>query len=122
MLDAFCDAILKMIEIFFSDAHMLDRFGIREMRRFGNQWNILQYICFSICLIFAFSKKKFYRGKNKCNVDAALCNHQQCFGVGMCIREEHGQFIKAKTVLHRGIPEAWGLWLQEDKLIIQLLS
>ncbi|KAH1069287.1 hypothetical protein GYH30_006765 [Glycine max] len=89
-----------MIEIFFSDAHMLDRFGIREMR----------------------SKKKFYRGKNKCNVDAALCNHQQCFGVGMCIREEHGQFIKAKTVLHRGIPEAWGLWLQEDKLIIQLLS
>jgi len=75
-----------------------------------------------LLLIFAFSKKKFYRGKNKCNVDAALCNHQQCFGVGMCIREEHGQFIKAKTVLHRGIPEAWGLWLQEDKLIIQLLS
>ncbi|KAH1077445.1 hypothetical protein GYH30_052804 [Glycine max] len=32
----------------------------------------------------------------------------------MCIRDERGQFIKAKTALHNGIPEpreaeAWGL-------------
>ena len=33
----------------------------------------------------------------KCNIDAALFSDQQCFGVGMCIRNAQGHFFKALT-------------------------
>jgi len=33
----------------------------------------------------------------KCNIDAALFSDQQCFGVGMCIRNAQAHFFKALT-------------------------
>ncbi|WJX44042.1 hypothetical protein P8452_31070 [Trifolium repens] len=63
------------------------------------------------------------RGKLKCNIDAAIFAELNRFGVGMCLRNDHGQFVKAKTRLMEGTPpaleaEAMGLrealnWLGE---------
>ena len=36
-------------------------------------------------------------GYVKCNIDAALFGDQQCFGIGMCIRNTQGRFVKALT-------------------------
>jgi len=33
----------------------------------------------------------------KCNIKATLFGDQQCFGIGMCIRNTQGQFVKALT-------------------------
>ncbi|KAJ1416432.1 Reverse transcriptase zinc-binding domain [Sesbania bispinosa] len=64
-------------------------------------------------------------GRVKCNVDAALFQHQHqhSFGIGLCVRDERGCFLKAKTIYHLGLPstqeaEAIGLlsavsWLRE---------
>jgi len=72
-------------------------------------------------------------GELKCNVDAAVVTNQNIFGIGMCIRNDHGQFVIAKTVVLvlDGVPlsqevEAWGLaeaikWIGEldfDKVSI----
>lgn len=61
-------------------------------------------------------------GTVKCNVDAALFDDNR-FGIGLCIRDYQGLFVKAKTVWFYGSPppqeaEALGLltavkWLQE---------
>ena len=53
-------------------------------------------------------------GEVKCNVDAALFKEQNCFGVGMCLRDSRGHFMKAKTRRFHGVPlpyeaEACGL-------------
>ncbi|MCH79659.1 hypothetical protein A2U01_0000412 [Trifolium medium] len=63
------------------------------------------------------------RGKLKCNIDAAIFAELNMFGVGMCLRNDTGQFVKAKTRLMEGTPppleaEAMGLrealnWLCE---------
>ncbi|RHN48105.1 hypothetical protein MtrunA17_Chr7g0260151 [Medicago truncatula] len=50
----------------------------------------------------------------KCNVDAALFGEQRCFGIGMCLRNHQGHFIKALTKWYEGTPppqeaEALGL-------------
>jgi hypothetical protein len=50
----------------------------------------------------------------KCNVDAALFKENHCFGVGMCIRDYRGHFVKANTAWFDGVPtlmeaEAWGI-------------
>jgi len=37
------------------------------------------------------------KGYLKCNLDAALFGDQQCFGIGICIRNAQGQFIKVLT-------------------------
>jgi len=37
------------------------------------------------------------KGYVKCNIDAALFSDQQCFGVGMCIRNAQGHFFKDST-------------------------
>jgi hypothetical protein len=37
-------------------------------------------------------------GEVKCNVDMAIFKDQGCYGVGMCLRDENGHFIAAKTV------------------------
>ncbi|GAU36460.1 hypothetical protein TSUD_166260 [Trifolium subterraneum] len=62
-------------------------------------------------------------GEFKCNVDAALFNEEQQFGLGMCIRGAHGTFVKARTMVFEGTPppleaEAYALkealiWLEE---------
>ncbi|KAH1136771.1 hypothetical protein GLYMA_10G046700v4 [Glycine max] len=41
--------------------------------------------------------KKPPKGKIKSNIDAAIFKQQQIFGAGICIREGHGRFLKAKT-------------------------
>ncbi|KAL2577286.1 hypothetical protein AAZV13_16G122900 [Glycine max] len=46
-------------------------------------------------------------------VDAALFKDHKCFGVGICIRDDKGAFVKAITHLSPGWPkpreaEAWG--------------
>ena len=41
----------------------------------------------------------------KCNVDAAIFKHQGCYGVGMCLGGDRGEFIKAKTVWYKGLPQ-----------------
>jgi hypothetical protein len=43
-------------------------------------------------------------GTVKYNIDAALFNYQQKFGVGMCIRNDQGNFMKAKTMWFHGTP------------------
>jgi len=50
----------------------------------------------------------------KCNVDAAIFKEQRSFGIGMCIRDSHGNIIKASTKWYDGVPspseaEAMGL-------------
>jgi len=32
----------------------------------------------------------------KCNIDAARVGEQRCFGIGMCIKNSRGHFIKAQ--------------------------
>jgi len=40
----------------------------------------------------------------KCNIDAALLRDQGCFGVGMCLRNSRGYFIKALTKWNESVP------------------
>jgi ribonuclease HI len=40
----------------------------------------------------------------KCNIDAALLSDQGCFGVGMCLRNSRGYFIKALTKWYESVP------------------
>ncbi|GAU45278.1 hypothetical protein TSUD_100000 [Trifolium subterraneum] len=54
------------------------------------------------------------QGMLKCNVDAAIFKEQNCFGAGMCLRDDKGNFIRAQTTWNYGnlLPydaEAWGL-------------
>jgi len=42
----------------------------------------------------------------KCNVDAALFRQERAFGIGMCLRNSQGHFIKALTKWYNGIPPA----------------
>lgn len=53
-------------------------------------------------------------GEVKCNLDATLFKENHCFGVGTCIRDYRGHFVKALTAWFDGVPtpmeaEAWGL-------------
>jgi hypothetical protein len=41
----------------------------------------------------------------KCNVDAAIFKDQGCYGVGMCLRDENGHFIAAKTAWFHGLAQ-----------------
>jgi ribonuclease HI len=38
------------------------------------------------------------RGRMKCNVDASFSASRNRFGIGMCIRDDEGQFVLAKTM------------------------
>ncbi|CAJ2632610.1 unnamed protein product [Trifolium pratense] len=54
------------------------------------------------------------QGMLKCNVDAAIFKDRNCYGAGMCIRDDHGNFIRAQTMWRKGGPlpheaEAWSL-------------
>ncbi|KAL5160977.1 hypothetical protein HKD37_07G018357 [Glycine soja] len=56
----------------------------------------------------------------KLNIDAAVFGNEHCFGyIGLCIRNEHGSFIKAKTLWQPGgVPDLMGstsrlLWIQQ---------
>jgi hypothetical protein len=42
-------------------------------------------------------------GDIKCNVDNAIYNDLQQFGVGMCIQDRQGQFLKTNTSWFDGI-------------------
>ena len=44
--------------------------------------------------------KKSMRGRLKCNVDASFSSSTNKVGVGMCIRDEEGCFVRAKTMWH----------------------
>ncbi|PNX88309.1 60S ribosomal protein l23 [Trifolium pratense] len=72
-------------------------------------------------------------GEVKCNVDAALSIEQQQFGIGMCIRNDRGMFVRARTKWSHGCPppveaEAWVLkevitWMGEleiSRVVIEL--
>lgn len=62
-------------------------------------------------------------GSLKLNVDAAIFLSISCFGAGMCIRDENGRFLQARTQWNYGEPssleaEAWALlqginWIHE---------
>ncbi|MCI38791.1 60S ribosomal protein L23, partial [Trifolium medium] len=41
----------------------------------------------------------------KCNVDAAIFKDHGCYGVGICLRGENGEFIAAKTAWFYGLPQ-----------------
>jgi len=41
----------------------------------------------------------------KCNVDGAIFQVQGCYGIGMCLRGEQGQYIAAKTAWYKGLPQ-----------------
>jgi len=66
------------------------------------------------------------RGRLKCNVDAAFSSSLNVIGFGMCIRDETGQFVAAKTlrsspICDSSIGEALGLsyaiqWVHEMQL------
>jgi len=66
------------------------------------------------------------RGRLKCNVDAAFSSSLNVIGVGMCVRDEAGQFVAAKTlrsspICESGIGEVLGLsyaiqWVHELQL------
>jgi hypothetical protein len=43
-------------------------------------------------------------GMLKCNVDAEILSELNRYSVGMCIRNDKGQFIKAKTMWFEGSP------------------
>ncbi|KAJ1397018.1 hypothetical protein SESBI_32104 [Sesbania bispinosa] len=43
-------------------------------------------------------------GRVKCNVDAALFADQNGFGVGLCLRDDKGQYLKSKVLYHHGSP------------------
>jgi len=42
-------------------------------------------------------------GRMKCNVDAAFSSHRNKTGIGICIREEGGVFVLARTVSFIGV-------------------
>jgi hypothetical protein len=70
--------------------------------------------------------KKPMCGRLKCNVDASFSSSTNKVGVGMCIRDEDGCFVRAKTMWHTplcsvDIGEALGLhhiirWVHELQL------
>jgi hypothetical protein len=71
------------------------------------------------------------RGRLKCNVDASFSMTENKLGIGMCIRNEEGRFIRAKTmwfspICSVDVGEALGLfysirWVHELMLILRLI-
>ena len=69
---------------------------------------------------------KPHQGRLKCNVDASFSETLNCVGFGLCIRDEYGNFTKAKTlwsipVCSSDVGEALGLyhaiqWVRELQL------
>ncbi|KAG4918444.1 hypothetical protein JHK85_056725 [Glycine max] len=47
-----------------------------------------------------------HTGSLKCNLDVALFIDQNKFGIGFCMRDDQGTFIKARTELYPGTPTA----------------
>ncbi|KAH1242874.1 hypothetical protein GmHk_07G020095 [Glycine max] len=45
-------------------------------------------------------------GSIKCNLDATIFKDQNSFNIEICLRDDHGSFIKARTEFHLGIPQA----------------
>lgn len=43
------------------------------------------------------------QGQLKCNIDAAFSNHRNRTGIGICIRDEGGVFVLAKTISFVGV-------------------
>ncbi|KAH1069040.1 hypothetical protein GYH30_006573 [Glycine max] len=66
-------------------------------------------------------------GLPKCNFDAIIFKDQNVFGIGMCLRDDNGTFIKAKTKHYQGTPqpqeaEVYALhqalvWIQQFKMM-----
>ncbi|MCI21856.1 60S ribosomal protein L23, partial [Trifolium medium] len=64
-----------------------------------------------------------WHGMLKCNIDATIFKEQNCYGISMCVIDDKGNFIRARTLWKHGslLPhelEAWGLkeaiiWLRE---------
>jgi len=42
-------------------------------------------------------------GEVKCNVDATIFKEQDCYGIGMCLRGNRGEFIRAKITRYKGL-------------------
>ena len=72
------------------------------------------------------------RGRLKCNVDASFSMTENKFDIGMCIRNEEGRFIRAKTmwfspVCSVDVGEALGLfyaiqWVRELNQHFEVLA
>lgn len=45
-------------------------------------------------------------GEVKCNVDTTIFKEQGCYGIGMCLRGDRGEFIRAKATWYKGIPQS----------------
>lgn len=63
----------------------------------------------------------------KLNIDAALFIDQQCFGLGLCIRDHSSGFVRAKSFLLQGNPNLGKLLgvlhaLQYGYLILELIK
>lgn len=43
-------------------------------------------------------------GEHKCNVDAAIFKEKGIFGLGLCVRNDKGEFVKAKSMWFYGVP------------------
>ncbi|PNX97978.1 60S ribosomal protein l23 [Trifolium pratense] len=44
-------------------------------------------------------------GEVKCKIDAAIFKDYGCYGVGICLRGDNGEFIAAKTTWFYGLPQ-----------------
>lgn len=63
--------------------------------------------------------KALTQGWLKMNIDAEIFCNRQCFGIGLCIWDCQGRFIKAITQKMNGVPlskevDAWGLLLYQN--------
>ncbi|MCI33649.1 hypothetical protein A2U01_0054866, partial [Trifolium medium] len=43
-------------------------------------------------------------GRVKCNVDAVISKDHNCYSVSICLRDDKGSFIRAKTMWWQGSP------------------
>ncbi|KHN38789.1 hypothetical protein glysoja_047929, partial [Glycine soja] len=44
-------------------------------------------------------------GSLKCNVDASIFKEEPSFGIGMCLHDDNGTFVKARTASSMSIPK-----------------
>ncbi|KAH1220152.1 hypothetical protein GmHk_12G033889 [Glycine max] len=49
--------------------------------------------------------KKTDQGFIKCNLDAAIFKEEKYFGIGKCLHDNNGLFIKARTCFFNGISQ-----------------
>ncbi|KAG4957628.1 hypothetical protein JHK85_044008 [Glycine max] len=64
-------------------------------------------------------KRRSQNGDIKCNNDDTIFKEYHYFGDGICLSDEHGHFIKAKTLWQLGIPNPQEV---DDWVLLQALK